>query len=668
MKDMQIESAKQQINLLRYIEQTTGAEAKRQSDYFVMNPCPFCGRKDHFVIKPSQQYYHTFAVCGKSGTIVDFLIEYEGLTLHEAMKKTLSLAGMDSQYIAANDQSFPLKHLQLKTMNEYKDCSVNSTTADYDFTKLVEIAHASVGKTSYFQDRGLTDKTIRAYKLGYSETGLNVAQEFYDQMRGNSTFLALYKIILPVWSNDGKCHYFIPRLDESSVPSHFSVMPIKTYNLQGIPVSIFNSRYLEKCESNIIFITEGIFDALSIEEFDYPCMALNGTSNANKLFEQLTVQLDLQSNTSFVLIPDNDDAGQKLIQKFQEKFDELGLSLCVMNVPQQYKDANQYLMNNREGLEKLINQTVLEIEQHKKSKEGFVSEYLDTFLNEVMGNRVRPISTGFEELDSKLSGGLIPGLYVIGAISSLGKTTFVHQMADAIAGHRIPVLFFSLEMSKKEMISKSISRQTFSMNEKNAYSAIEIMKGEVPRETLEEAINVYFKTGDFLKIDEGSIQTDVIKMREQVKAFKEQYDRFVVFLDYLQIIQDPSKSNMGDKQTVEYNIAQLKLISRDFDVPVIVVSSFNRNNYNQTAGFESFKESGGIEYSADVVMALQLNNMSQLAQQKDETTRRDSIHEAKAKPIRKIEVVILKQRNGISWAKVDFAYHAKFNYFRCVPA
>ncbi|WP_156922424.1 DnaB-like helicase C-terminal domain-containing protein [Cohnella thermotolerans] len=666
MSDQLIDMAKQKIDLLLYIERATATKAKRRRDYYVVNPCPFCGKKNHFLIRPDQQYYRTFAGCGRSGTIIDFLMEYENLSQHEAIKKTLELAGMDSLSMVDDPKRFSeSKQIHLITASPTQ--GMTTTLNQIDFTELVEIAHRDVGKTNYFRDRGLTDKTIRAYKLGYSATGLNFAQKYYSQIQGKTSFLELYKFVLPIWGTDGKCHYFISRLDESSVPPYYKEMPVKTYNLPGMPVSIFNLRYLESCNSKIIFITEGIFDALSVEEFDYPCIALNGTSNAKMFFEHLMLHLDVHDNTKFVLVPDNDDAGQKLKQKFQEKFHELGVPLYTMEVPRQYKDANEYLIANRKEFERMVNQTVNGIQQEmKQNNERFVAEYLKSFFTEVMESGVRPISTGFAELDEKLSGGLIPGLYVLGAISSLGKTTFIHQMADTIAGQQIPVLFFSLEMSKKEMVSKSISRQSYILDGKNAYTAIDILKGNVPKQTLEGVINAYYQKGNFLKIEEGSIQTDVHQIREQVQKFKEQFDRFVVFVDYLQILQAPSRANMGDKQTVEYNVSQLKLISRDFDVPVIVVSSFNRSNYNQTVGFESFKESGIIEYSADVVMALQLKNMGQLAQQKDETTRRDAIHEAKAKPIRSIELVILKQRNGIAWARVDFAYHAKFNFFRCV--
>ena len=69
----------------------------------------------------------------------------------------------------------------------------------------------------------------------------------------------------------------------------------------------------------------------------------------------------------------------------------------------------------------------------------------------------------------------------------------------------------------------------------------------------------------------------------------------LVIVDYLQILK-PMNPRMTDKQqAVKYNISELKRISRDFDIPLIVISSFNRSNYNTVTGYESFKETGAIE-------------------------------------------------------------------------
>lgn len=83
----------------------------------------------------------------------------------------------------------------------------------------------------------------------------------------------------------------------------------------------------------------------------------------------------------------------------------------------------------------------------------------------------------------------------------------------------------------------------------------------------------------------------------------------VVIVDYLQIIAS-SDGRISDRQTIDENVAKLKRIAGDFNIVVIIISSFNRGNYMTEAGYESFKKSGGIEYSADCTngMRLKLDN------------------------------------------------------------
>ena len=81
---------------------------------------------------------------------------------------------------------------------------------------------------------------------------------------------------------------------------------------------------------------------------------------------------------------------------------------------------------------------------------------------------------------------------------------------------------------------------------------------------------------------------------------------------------------------------ELKRISRDFKTPVIGISSFNRDNYNNAVSMQSFKESGAIEYSSDILIGLQLKG----AGQKDENGKPFDPTEAKKKNPREIELVI----------------------------
>jgi replicative DNA helicase len=138
----------------------------------------------------------------------------------------------------------------------------------------------------------------------------------------------------------------------------------------------------------------------------------------------------------------------------------------------------------------------------------------------------------------------------------------------------------------------------------------------------------------------------------------------VVIVDYLQIVA-PENEKMTDKQNIDKNVLELKRICRDYQVPIIIINSFNRTNYLQEASFESFKESGAIEYSCDVLIALQLG-IDGREKWTDKTTinvKRQAINEAKLKNPRDIEVIILKNRGYKAYDKIDFKYYPQFDFF-----
>lgn len=112
----------------------------------------------------------------------------------------------------------------------------------------------------------------------------------------------------------------------------------------------------------------------------------------------------------------------------------------------------------RETFCDLIEQSI-----YNKYADKSIFEYMNnTFLNELQSNcRYKARKTLFEELDSNLNGGLKSGLYVFGAVSRLGKTTLIQQIADNIASQGHKVIIFSLEQSRFELVSKALSRITY---------------------------------------------------------------------------------------------------------------------------------------------------------------------------------------------------------------
>lgn len=275
--------------------------------------------------------------------------------------------------------------------------------------------------------------------------------------------------------------------------------------------------------------------------------------------------------------------------------------------------------------------------------------------------------TGFPYLDQLLDGGFYASLITVGAETGLGKTTFVLQIMNSIARRGDDALIISMEMSKHELISRSISALTYKLDKENAVTVPEIMKSMQEdsrlrprqRETLEKAKEQFFKEqAPNLYIREAMGDMDTDKIRDILEDHVQQkLASPVVMVDYLQLLQQPKtiKHSMSDKQIIDRNIMSLKQISRDYNTPVIVISSLNRMTYttqqakdegpkSKRVKLESFKESGAIEYSSDIVMGLNKTDFN-------EATKTASM-----------ELEILKNRNGGKGIQC-FDYYYCFNTF-----
>lgn len=303
-------------------------------------------------------------------------------------------------------------------------------------------------------------------------------------------------------------------------------------------------------------------------------------------------------------------------------------------------------------------------EAQKVSLARNLLQYFDNKFNDDLGrfSLYKNRKTGFSNIDKHTS--LYPGLYCCGAVSSIGKTTFAGQMADNLAQAGEYVLFFSLEQTELELATKGLSRLSAIENFNSAVSSIDIRKGKLT-DAVMRAIGTYKTFAERITIIESGFDTTITMITETVRRYiKETGHKPIVFIDYLQLIC-PANSKLIGKDAVDSNVKALKLLQRENDLVLFMISSFNRQNYLSVAEFESFKESGIIEYSCDVVWALQLlaMNCALFDTDKKLQVKRKFVHEARNEEPRKIELVGLKNRYGRSFTRYFFNYYAKYDLF-----
>lgn len=461
----------------------------------------------------------------------------------------------------------------------------------------------------YFTGRGLSDETVRRFGL--------VVENGYA--------------VLPVFV-DGVCRSVCRRAIDPAVEPRYQ-------NSRGA-MQLWNSAAMERAAGKALFVTEGIFDALSLEELGFPAVALCGAANTGKLVQKIDEYVPVAWPERVILAGDADAAGQGMNEKLREQLTARSIACAVLALPDGCKDVNEALVQNRDALQAACEAAIAP--QTVQEQLTLEDEFL-AYLGRRGGAAV--MSTGIAGLDKALDGGLHAGLTVLGAVSSMGKTSLMLQMADTLAAAGRNVLFITIEMSRMELIAKSAVRGT-------KERARPLLDGKLPEEKVRGLISAYRqKTGGRVELWEPDAPLTPAFLDEKVSAFCEQHENPVLFLDYLQLVA-PARAGMTEKQTADAAVAMLKQLARRYDMPVMAASSLNREAYRPGSaepGLSAFKESGSVEYSADLLLVLKY--------------RTDADKEIKTGP-RHLALTILKNRFGATGESIPLDYEPEKELFR----
>ena len=516
----------------------------------------------------------------------------------------------------------------------------------------------------YLSSRGLTRETMRRFRLGYDPA--------YRFLGG-----AYEAVVMPY--NESNAFYEIRTIRDDLQRTHDVPADVQR--------ELFNIKALY--QTRPCFVVESALCAMSIEQEGGAAVGLGGIGQTRKLMSTIEQK---KPSALLILSLDNDDRGRAAQKKLAEDLTAAGIAFLPFNVAgPECNDPNELLQKDPDALRGFIAGAYELAEVYAADlKEKAAAAYEETstagtfdgFLEYLRRNANRnPIPTGFPSLDSILNGGLVPGLYIMGAVSSLGKTALMVNFADNIAAAGTDVLYFSLEMSKYELMARSISRISFSLagkqktNTDDAFSTFGVLFGakhiDEPGSLLPDAMKIYRETiGPHIWYFEGVGSISVDDIREAVQLHIAKTGRRpVVFIDYLQIISAPDP-RATDKHNTDIIVTTLKQMSRDEDVPVFCISSLNRMNYNEPVNMAAFKESGAIEYGSDVLIGLQLYGLGwEGSESKDKHKARIQklIEKAEKEDRISIQVRVLKNRNGKRGDSGELQFTKRFNSFFEVP-
>lgn len=552
-----------------------------------------------------------------------------------------------------------------------------------DYVLFYKEAHKHINETDYIARRGISVDVAERFMLGYVND--------WRHPKAPQNVPVSPRIIIPTSENSYLARD--TRLNLSDEQKKYSKSKVGK-------VKIFNSEALQTAQKPI-FIVEGEIDALSIIEVGGEAIAIGSTSNKRALLTLLSTNKPVQP---LIIAMDNDSAGDIASTELSEGLQQLNVSWYRYNPYGAFKDANEALLSDREVFKsEVMNAEYKAVAENQKptanaknandniavhgvlpatvgneqkssrdvkiTADNPIPHAMDKYIDDIFTDDIEKFKkfknreTGFKNLDEQC-GGLYPGLYAVGAISSLGKTTFIQQIGDQLAQAGEHVLFFSLEQSRFELVTKSISRITAQTNINKAASAINIRRGEITSEVV-KAAEKYKEFAGNISIIECNFDTNIHFILNYVKEYiKVNGVKPVVIVDYLQIIP-PADQHQSEKEKIDSMIRGLKKLQSENDLVVFIVSSINRANYLAPIDFESFKESGGIEYTCDVIWGLQLQAINGIIFNKDHNIKkkREIIRNAKKAIPRKIELICLKNRYGISSYSCGFYYNPVYDLF-----
>ena len=550
-----------------------------------------------------------------------------------------------------------------------------------DYREYISKAHTALAghaeATAYLMGRGLTQDTIYRFILGYDGK--------YDG------------VVIP-YGTDGR-YYIVRKLH----PKDDNDKHRKPKREEAGPEPLYNPACLYKGDATAVFVVESPLCAISIMQEGGAAVAIGGTGT-EKLLKQITTR---PTKKTLVLSLDNDDTGHREQPKLAEKLTAAGVTFTEYNVAGTYKDPNEHLQKDRasfaDAVKKGIEAAAAAEERAAAEKEktrqerayqfqarysaaGRINAFIDA-IDASIHNPPQP--TGFDTLDGILDGGLYSGYAILTGGTSVGKTAFCLQLADNVAAAGRDVLYFTLEMTAHDLMARSISRLTFKNSGRNkgnakttryitdatkraAYSPAE--EQLVAESTVEYADTIapHIFFVEPRQRDKDFLSTDDIKavLEEYTAGMKPGAQGPLVIVDYAQLLRPgesekpiDTKQNMSNAATVLYHI------SKEYNVPLLAITSQPRSNYGKNDSMNAGKESGDLEYSAEYLFRLQFPRISKAdypdAQQykylKDNPESYEK--EQKRKDPRTVHLAIMKNRSGTTGDTIAFRYTAKFNHF-----
>ena len=254
------------------------------------------------------------------------------------------------------------------------------------------------------------------------------------------------------------------------------------------------------------------------------------------------------------------------------------------------------------------------------------------------------LPTGFTELDHLTAGLQKSDLILVAARPSMGKTAFTLNIAaHVVLRAKEPVAFFSLEMSKEQLVQRLLCSE-------GRIDSQRLRVGELEEKEWGDLIDTANRLSAAPLYIDDTPSITVMELRSKARRLKAEHGLSLIVIDYLQLMQGrASKSGDNRQQEISEISRSLKALARELNVPVIALSQLSRSVESRQVKrpmLSDLRESGSLEQDADIVMFLY----------------REDYYDPETENKNITEVIIAKHRNG-PVDTVDLTFLKQFTKF-----
>lgn len=525
------------------------------------------------------------------------------------------------------------------------NCAVNQTQNFKEEIDHYAAALAGSEGESYLRGRGFTLETMQRFKLGY------------DAQR--------HCVTIP-YNPQGSYYGRRSTLPDTARPHD---------NLKGVQMPLFNAAALYS--GDVCFVVESPLCAISIEQAGGSAVAISGTGGKGRLIDQLKKK---PTAAALVLTLDNDEAGRKAKKELGAALEEIGVfctdgTSAIMGDSDSAddaayrKDPNEVLQRSgADALRKAVEETAAETRRyHGMTMQDAEAERMqhtgagmvDSFLQAVQTRKYEPMPTGIADIDSALDGGFMrQWLVLLGAAPGAGKTALAQWVFEGMAKRGISCVYLNLEMSRDQILARSISRIAASQGNKIRPNII--MQGyrwtDEQQSAIRDAAEEYkAEIASRMIYNPDGVTPNLDSILAYIEAEAQRAERAAlpvpcVVLDYLQIVNGEPREDAAS--VIKRAVCALKGYAVRHNTLVFVIIAHNRaSNATGAVSMESGRDTSALEYSADLQLALTFTKCL-----KRNGVKGKSPDELTAEEKREITLRVVKGRFGGQGREVDLRF------------